>query len=208
MKNNISIHTTSFQLLSIAFIAIIGFLFSSCSEDDPKKEDVPELITSVTLTFTPADSGTPIVVTANDPDGEGIQDLVIDGPINLLANKNYNLAIELTNGLASPRDPEYYITTEVEEESDEHMFFFSWTNNVFSNPTGNGNIDNRSDGVNYTDEDENGLPLGLKTSWTTGAISTGVFRVILKHQPELKSATSSSTTGETDLDISFAINVQ
>lgn len=208
MKNNISIYTSSLHFLSMAFIATVVFLFSSCSEDDPKKEDVPELITTVTLTFTPTDNGTPVVATATDPDGGGIQDLVIDGPINLAANKSYNLTIELTNGLASPRDPEYYITAEVEEESDEHMFFFSWTNNVFSNPAGNGNIDNRSDVVNYTDEDENGLPLGLKTSWTAATTSTGVFRVILKHQPELKSATSSSTTGETDLDISFVINVQ
>ena len=101
------------------------------------------------------------------------------------------------------------ITEEVVEESHEHMFFFSWTNNVFSDPTGNGNIDNRNDDINYEDADYNGLPLRLETSWTTGAAAAaGAFRVLLKHQPDIKNATSSSTTGETDLDITFTINVE
>jgi hypothetical protein len=47
----------------------------------------------------------------------------------------------------------------------------------------------------------------LETSWTTGAASSGTFRVVLKHQPGLKSATSGSSTGETDLDITFETNI-
>ena len=117
------------------------------------------------------------------------------------------MTITLVNGLANASDPAYDVTAEVEEEGDEHMFFFSWTNNVFNDPTGNGNIDNRNDDVNYEDEDANGLPLGLETFWTTASTSSGNFRVVLKHQPELKSATSDSNTGETDLDITFVINI-
>ena len=97
----------------------------------------------------------------------------------------------------------------MEEEGDEHLFFFAWTNNVFADPAGDGNVDNREDALNYNDEDAGGLPLGLSTNWTSAASSsTGTFRVILKHQPELKSATSSSSTGETDLDLTFTINIQ
>jgi hypothetical protein len=62
--------------------------------------------------------------------------------------------------------------------------------------------------VNYEDEDANGLPLGLETSWTTGAASSGKFRVMLKHQPALKTTSSTSSTGETDLDTEFTINIQ
>jgi hypothetical protein len=60
------------------------------------------------------------------------------------------------------------------------------------------------------DNDENDLPVGLQTIWATAATpSSGKFRVILKHQPDqLKTSTSDSNTGETDLDISFDINVQ
>jgi hypothetical protein len=147
-------------------------------------------------------------VTATDPDGDGVKDIEVDGPINLAANTDYTLSITLINGLAGASDPAYNITEEVEEEGDEHMFFFSWTNNAFSDPAGNGNMDSRADAVNYLDEDENSLPLGLETGWTTGAASSGEFRVVLKHQPELKSATSTSSAGETDLDISFTLNVQ
>ena len=61
------------------------------------------------------------------------------------------------------------------------MFFYSWTNNVFSDPTANGNIDNRADDVNYNDQDDGGQPIGLSTSWAAAGASTGKFRVILKH---------------------------
>jgi hypothetical protein len=194
------------RLASILAVVCLGII-SSCESDDPVKEDVPELITKATLTFTPQ-TGAPVVATATDPDGDGIKDLEVDGPINLVANKDYTLTIQLINGLAAVSDPAYNITEEVEEEADEHMFFFAWTNNTFSDPAGNGNIDNRTDAVNYLDEDSGGLPLGLETGWTTAGASSGDFQVILKHQPELKSATSGVNDGETDLDISFTLNVQ
>ena len=189
--------------LAMTFLGII----SGCESEDPVKEDVPELITKATLTFTPP-TGTPVIATATDPDGDGLKNLEVDGPINLAANKDYTLTIHLVNGLAAVSDPAYNITEEVEEEAGEHMFFFSWTNNTFTDPAGNGNLDNRADAVNYLDEDANGLPLGLETGWTTAEASSGNFRVILKHQPELKSATSGSSAGETDVDVSFALKVQ
>lgn len=206
---NTKIKLPTFNLLMTFMTLSFLVLATGCNDDDdPQKEDTPELITKATLTFTPGDGGSPVVVTATDPDGEGVQDISVDGPISLNANKSYTLTITLINGLADPSDAEYNITEEVEEESDEHMFFFGWTNNVFADPSGNGNIDNRDDNVNYNDEDANGLPLGLSTSWTTAsAAATGTFHVILKHQPDLKGATSTSTTGESDLDIEFSIAV-
>jgi hypothetical protein len=213
MKNSSIIDAKSIRALSAALaFATAGLLFG-CSDDDPQKEDTPELITQATLTFTPSGGGTAVVVTATDPDGEGVQDLAVDGPINLSKDKTYVLTIGLINGLAEPSDPEYDITSEVEEEGIEHQFFFSWTNNVFSNPTGNGNIDNGSDEVNYTGGDNSidadNRSLGLTTTWSSAAsIASGTFRVVLKHQPDLKSDTSDSNTGETDLDITFTINIQ
>ena len=194
-------------ILTMVLTLTTSLFISGCDDDDPVKEDVPELITKVTLTFTPSGGGSPVVVTATDPDGEGIQDIVADYPITLTAATSYDMSITLANTLAQPSDPAYDITEEVEEEGDEHMFFFSWTNNVFSNPAGDGNIDNRADAVNYEDEDANGLPLGLHTSWTTAEASSGNFRVILKHQPDLKSETSDSSIGETDLDLTFTVIV-
>jgi len=198
--HHIAVLVSVFSLTSLVFI-------TGCDTDDPIREDVPELITKATLTFS-APGEQPVEATATDPDGEGVQDLEVDGPINLDPNKSYQMTITLVNGLALTSDPAYDVTTEVEEESDEHMFFFSWTNNVFSDPAGNGNIDNRNDDVNYEDSDVNGLPLGLETFWTTAGPSSGNFRVVLKHQPEQKSASSDSNTGETDLDLTFAISIE
>ena len=213
MKNNRFLIVKMLKLSGATLaLACAGFL-SGCKDDDPVKEDTPELITKATLTFTPTDGGTAVVVTASDPDGEGVQDITVDGPISLAKDKNYVLALALINELAQPSEPGYDISAEVEEEGDEHQFFFSWTNDVFSNPTGNGNIDNRNDHINYTGDfnsrDVNNRPLGLTTTWTAAAgTSSGVFRVLLKHQPDLKSDVSDSNTGETDLDLSFTINVQ
>lgn len=192
------------SILLVSFFIVIG-----CDDDDePVKENVPELITEVRLTFTPNDGGAAVVASATDPDGQGIQPVQVDEPIVLDASTSYSLSISLINGLADPTDAEYDISDEVLEEAEEHMFFFSWTNNVFADPVGNGNIDNREDAVNYDDEDADGLPLGLTTSWTTADASSGNFRIILKHQPDLKSASSDSDTGETDLDITFPITVE
>ena len=213
MKHNVTkIKAVLLQFVSITFLMTSLLVFNGCKKDDPAKEDVPELITKATLTFTPNGGGSAVLVTATDPDGEGVQDINVDGAINLSPNKTYLLTLEFINGLAATTAPEYYVTDEVEEEGDEHMFFFAWTNHTFSNPTGNGNIDARTDAVNYSggtnSNDANGKPLGLTTTWTTAtATLSGTFRVLLKHQPGLKTVTSDSNTGETDLDLTFTLNV-
>jgi hypothetical protein len=195
------------RLICLLLVAGSFLFLSSCKKDDPKPENIPEAITKATLTFTPVD-GAPIVVTASDPDGDGPKPRVLSGPINLVKKVSYTLSITLINELAKPTDPEYDVTAEVEEEKDEHMFFFAWTNNTFSDPTGNGNVDNRNDVVNYADADSKRLPLGLETNWTTiNATGSGTFTVILKHQPDLKSATTTSTDGESDLDVTFDLKI-
>jgi len=201
---------TSMQNLNTFLALVLGLiLMEGCSSEDPQKEDTPELITKATLTFTPTGGGPIVIATATDPDGEGVQDLSIDGPIDLEAGKQYVLSIELINGLVGVGQPGYSITEEVEEEGGEHMFFFAWSGAVFQTPAGDGNIDNRTDQVDYVDLDGGGLPIGLITTWTSSSvIATGTFRVVLKHQPGTKTATSGSTVGETDLDLTFSINVQ
>lgn len=191
-----------FNHLFLIFFMVI----SGCSTDDPKKEDAPELITKATLTFTPTNGGSAVVVSATDPDGEGVKDLAPDSQMVLNSNTTYDLTISLINELAAPDEEGYDISDEVQEEGAEHLFFFGWTNDLFSSPAGNGNIDNRSDNVIYSDNDSKNLPIGLKTRWTTaGSGRAGSFRIILKHQPDLKNGTSGIDIGETDLDISFTV---
>jgi hypothetical protein len=201
------------KINKLYIIILLATITIGCESNEPKKEDVPELITKVTLTFTPT-TGPAIVATASDPDGEGVQNIQNDGPIDLKANTTYVLTIQLVNGLAQPGDDAYDVTKEVRNEGVEHMFFFGWTGLVFADPGGNGNIDGRNDKMNYdggSDSiDTSGLPLGLTTTWKTTdiVVPNASFHVLLKHQPGVKSSTSTSTDGETDLDVSFVLNVQ
>ena len=199
------------KLISYAAYALLFtfvFSLSACVDDDvPPEENEEETITSVTLTFTAAGAGAPIIATWTDADGEGAGDPVLT-PITLAANTTYTLTVDLVNAI-DPDDTES-ITEEVREEAGEHMFFFGWTGALFSDPTGDGNLGagNRTDPVNYEDQDDAGLPLGLTTTWTTSDAATGTFRLVLKHQPDIKSATSDATNGESDVDIIWEAEVQ
>lgn len=206
-------NTKSFLKTILPLLAGIIFTVQSCKNEDPLPENIPELITKVVLSFSPEGGGSIVKVTATDPDGGGVQDMVVDGPINLLKNTQYKLSLELINELYLPGDDDYNITAAVEEEGEEHQFFFSFSEGTFLSPVGMGNIKENetsvSGNINYVDEDNSGLPIGIDTSWTTanGLSSDKSFRVILKHQPELKSTTSTSLDGESDIDITFVLNV-
>ena len=197
------------QLLAILFsvITIIG-----CSNDDdiaPEEENEVEVFTDVTLVFTnTADVNDVVTASAQDPDGTGIQELQILGAITLAADTEYTLTYEILNAL-DPSDVEN-IGDEILEEDNEHQFFFSFTENVFSDPIGNGNIDAAADPINYNDADENGNPVGLSSTWTTSstASSGASFTVRLQHQPDVKTATSGSNDGDTDFALTFALNIE
>ena len=197
------------QLLAILFsvITIIG-----CSNDDdvaPEEENEVEVFTDVTLIFTnTADNSDVVRASAQDPDGTGIQELQILDAITLAADTEYTLTYEILNAL-DPADVEN-IGDEILEEDNEHQFFFSFTENIFADPTGNGNIDATADPINYNDADENGNPVGLSSAWTTGgtASSEASFTVRLQHQPDVKTATSGSNDGDTDFELTFALTIQ
>lgn len=191
---------------AIFLFAIISIRFlTGCDPIEPKPENEEEIINKVTLTF--VKTGGAIderVFIAFDSDGNGSTPIIID-EIVLELNTLYTLDIKLENTMAGVN-----LTTEIENESEEHMFFFAWSD-VYSNPIGTGNIGpgQRNQPINYNDTDSNGLPLGLSTTWTTAATSQNSgFRILLKHQPGIKSATSSSEEGESDLDLTFAIRIQ
>ena len=200
------------QIFNLRLLAILCITLAvvSCSNDDdaaPDEENEIEVITNVSLVFTNTTDNTVVRASALDPDAEGIEPLGILNEITLSANTEYTLTYEILNAL-DPDDVEN-IVEEIEEEDDEHQIFYSFTGGAFSNPTGNGNIDTASDPVNYNDEDENGNPVGLSTTWTTAdAAMGGAFRVRLQHQPDLKSATTGAEDGDTDFDLTFVLNIE
>lgn len=194
-------------IILCSIITIVG-----CSSDDdaaPEEENEVEVFTDVTLIFTNTDDASDVVrASAQDPDGTGIQELQILDAITLAADTEYTLTYEILNALDST-DVEN-IGEEILEEDNEHQFFFSFTEGVFTNPTGNGNIDTAADPINYNDQDENGNSVGLSTNWTTSSTTSSgeSFTVRLQHQPDVKTATTGSNDGDTDFALTFVLNIQ
>jgi len=216
-----------FKKYSLYTAIAAGVFFTSCDDDDvPEIENELEVITDVVLIFTNEDDPEDVVEAhAEDPDGEGIEGLEIMDEITLDVDKTYTLTFDIENALAEEEEEEEHdeeeedeeehghgadITEEIAEEDDEHQLFFSFTSDVFADPTGEGNIGEDATGtINYNDEDENGNPVGLSTSWTTSSTSStdGTFTVRLQHQPDLKTATSTSEDGDTDFELTFVLNI-
>ena len=110
----------------------------------------------------------------------------------LAPGKTYDVSIELKD---ESKAPALDITDEVEEEGDEHQFYFvpSAVNITVSN----------------LNTDALGLPLGTTSKWTTGAASTGVVKVVLKHKPGgIKAAGDLISKGETDIELDFNARIQ
>lgn len=198
----------NFRLLALLFAAVL--VTTSCDNDDdaaPEEEEELEVITNVRLTFTPVGGGQTVIGDATDPDGEGIQELAEQAaPIILAADTEYELTYQIINAL-DPNDPED-IGEEILEEDDEHQFFYAFSEGLFASPMGNGNVDTASDPLNYNDEDDNGNPVGLSTSWTTGEAATGTFTARLQHQPGIKTATTGANDGDTDFNLMFDLIIQ
>lgn len=174
----------------------------------PEEENEVEVITDVKLIFTnTADANDVVEASASDPDGVGAQSLQIQDTIKLDTNKTYTLTFEIFNNLETPGED---IGQEIKEEDAEHQFFFSFTDGAFSNPTGDGNIDAvEPNAVVYNDTDGNGNPVGLSTTWTTSSAPlTGNFKVMLQHQPDVKTSASGAGDGDTDFALPFVLIIQ
>jgi hypothetical protein len=86
-------------------------------------------------------------------------------------------------------------TPEILSEGVQHQFFYAVNPSALLS-------------VSYADKDTKNLPIGLATSQKTGAAGDGKLKITLKHQPDLKSATSTIATGETDVEVEFNVSVK
>jgi len=182
--------------------ALLLVLLVGC-RDDISTINSGELITTVVLTFTPANGGE-IVATANDPDGDGGEPPAID-PVNLAAD-TYAMTVRFQNRL---EDPPEEITDEVMDESDAHQVFF--TGSAVSGPLMHA----------YADQDRNGLPVGL-ASTVVAAPGSGMLTVTLRHMPPVNDTPvktaglaegvevtgTAGLPGESDAVVTFAVTVQ
>jgi len=181
------------KLLAILFISSLTLL--SCSSDDDNNDNhdhEEELITTVIYTLiNNADATDTVLLTFTDIDGEGGADGVYDVQGSFTANAMYTGALTLWNATENPAEN---ITLEVEEEGDEHEFFYTNTAGLT---------------ITKVDTDNNGNPIGIATSIATGDAGNGTLTVILKHEPtKPNDGTSSGAGGSTDVEVTYLITVQ
>lgn len=190
MKTSINMKTSNkmktIKLLALLFISILTF--SNCSNDDNENENEEELITTVIYTLTNGVNND-VVMTYEDIDGQGGADgsYIVNGALS--ANSTYTGSILLLN---KTEDPAENVTEEIEEEAEEHEFFYK--SNLVT--------------VTKTDLDENDNPIGLTTTLTTGAEGTGELTIVLKHEPaKPNDGTAQGAGGSTDIEVTFEIAV-
>ena len=183
-----SLYTFSALLILIALL--------SCQKDVSVSSPNPlEYITSLTYTLTPAEGGDPVVWSFSDPDGEGGANPVIH--IDFLTPYTiYDAVIELYNESVVPTE---VISIEVEKESNDHQFFYT-----FSEVLGS---------YQYIDYDENGYPVGLRTRVIALGPSEGLLNIKLIHKPEkavpgVSDGLSLDAKGEIDFDITFLMRIK
>jgi hypothetical protein len=195
------------KYLRFSIFALAALTFVACENDDDDDDTPPavneeELITDMVLTFTNTADQSVSTFSFSDTDGPGGNDPIIDD-ITLSDSTVYAVSIEVLDA-SNPSDVED-ITEEIEEEDEEHQFFFIPDNGAENALT-----------VIYdpAELDENGNPVGLNSTWTTiGATASGsTVRVVLRHELD-KGATGVSdgditnAGGETDIDVTFNLTV-
>ena len=181
---------------NLYFLATVLFtiLLASCSKDNETPEAVneEELITTLKVTLVPVSEGNTIVLTTRDLDGDGPNEPVVTVSSNLTAGVTYNGTIELLDETKSPADN---ITEEVEEEADEHQFFYTIGSGLDVTATA-------------TNLDSEGNLLGTEFELTANTASSGSLTFTLRHEPTKPNDGLSSAGGETDIEASFSITVE
>ncbi|MCA0362927.1 MAG: hypothetical protein LCH67_02715 [Bacteroidetes bacterium] len=173
----------------LVLFVLSGFIFSC--KDDVELENENELITTIKLQF--VNGSETKTFQFKDPDGDGGQSPVIDN-ITLKANTGYQVSVSFLDESKTPAED---LTTEVSEESDEHLVIFT------SNPSSLGVY-------TYSDKDVNGFPVGLKGNYKTGNAGSGSLKVQLRHQPPVNNKAvkdGSVSPGSDDANVDFKINI-
>lgn len=175
-------------LLALAAIVMPGCKRDECKPGEDCHDHENELITKVALAFSdPATNQLISQFEFSDADGVGGNNPTIDS-IQLDSNRTYNVNVRV---YAEHEDHTDEITAEILAEGDQHIFCFT--------PSGAN--------VSITRTDSDGTyQIGLKSSWVTGAVSSGSVKVVLRHQPDTKDGTC--TPGDTDVEVTFPVVIQ
>jgi len=167
--------------------AFAATTWTACDKDDDLDGgEEEELITTLNVSLTSASGSA--TLNFQDLDGEGGDDGTTTGA-TLAANTTYAFSTTFLDESESPAED---ITEEIQEEDDEHFVDYQVSGVTID--------------VAYGDMDDDGNPLGLVGTITTGDAGTGNFQVILRHEP-VKTSTG-ATGGSIDIDVTFPVTIQ
>ena len=176
-------------VLILAMGLVLGSM--SCKKDNDVDPNEEELITTLKVSLLASGSTTPLVFTFRDPDGPaGAAPTVFDSII-VDANRSYAATLQFLNESVSPAED---VTAEISAEANDHQIYFQPTTVAIN--------------VSNLNTDSKGLPLGLSSTWQTGATGTGKMKITLKHKPGTKAAGDPVTKGETDVEVEFGVRVK
>ncbi len=183
---------SKFLILSLVILGM-----ASCNNDDdntPDPVNEEEVITTMTITLTPEGGGTPVVLQSRDLDGDGPDPQVITPvTVELVVGVTYNGTIVLLNETETPAEN---ITEEVEEEDDEHQFFYI--------PSSGLDVT-----FDYGNFDGDGNPLGTEFTLVANTASTGTVNFVLRHEPNKPNdGTLGDAGGETDISVTWDVEAQ
>lgn len=180
--------------LKLTLFVFLAFILFSCSNDDsPSPVNEEEVITTVTVTL--VNGSNTIILKSQDLDGNGPNSPVVTVSGNLDANSTYLGTIEFLNELENPAED---ITLEIKEEGVDHQIFYQLANSLGS--------------FSYDDVDDNGDPIGVEFTLSTGNAGSGTLTVTLRHEPNkdasgVSSGDITNAGGSTDAQINFPITV-
>ncbi|NJB81812.1 hypothetical protein [Wenyingzhuangia aestuarii] len=195
---------------------VIAGSIISCKKDDPIVPNESELIENVTLTLTPKDGGDAVVFHWHDENGDGVIDESEKTEGSLESGKTYNAVISLNGEEDDHHDEEEEeheeegeehdhehgddIDAEIKEEGKNHQFFYIHSISGLT--------------ITYADEDENGNPIGLETTFKTSDSyqEGGAINIVLRHEPNkfaqgVASGDITNAGGENDVDITFKLGI-
>jgi hypothetical protein len=182
-----------FHWLLAAALFLLLPLATGCDSEEPEGEGPgeEELITRVLLTLTRTDGpvGT-ATAEASSPSGIGGGTGLTVGTLRLVAGATYSGTVQLFNGTEA-------VTAEVEDEADEHQFFYTASGALAGKVT-----------FTPTDRDSNNFPVGLAFTVAVAgdALGTGTVHIQLGHYDEQRKD-GTTVSSETDLDFEMPLEV-
>lgn len=204
---------------SATMVAVTAALLVATSCDDPTEPPPgagdPENISRVTVTLTPVGGGTAVVSFIVDPDGT-VLPMPPQAPsatLTLAKGTSYDGAIELLNDIAPANVVD--ITDEVTDEGNFHRFFYTITANATAprDAIGLPTFD-ASRGITVMDlntDTQTPTPQPLGTTFQVvvdvAAPSGATTLNVQLHHFESAKGDGLGTTFDTDLDVSFPVDV-